>query len=184
MAEPDYIPIEPDGLPARRYERPRERKFLYWGLGFVCGAASMALTVVAYDRLAGRPPGGTAATATATTSGTSRPAPAAPAGPEDPDFARARKSVEAALTEPGAQFDTLTVANSARGKLVCGYVGEKNGGQARRHPFLYHPGADLSFVLINRKEAFVAATALGAPVINACFPNYQVPRTAAEASRE
>ena len=172
MDEKEFPTYEQDrlGNEVRRYESPRERKFLYWGLGFICGAAAMALVVIAYDRFGG---------------GSFSPrasAPAAVAGPEDKDFPRARKSVAAALDDPAAAvFDAMTVAANGPDKLVCGSVSSKTeGANARRTPFIYHTRADVAFVLFNRKEAFVA----GPQIVNACFPTYTVPRTAVEASRE
>jgi hypothetical protein len=155
----------------RRYETPRERKFLYWGLGFICGALCVALIVVLYDRIGGAPIGPRATNA-----------PRAIAATEDKDFSRARKSVEATLDDPSAAvFEAMTVAANGQDKLICGYVSSKaEGANVRRTPFIYHTRADVSFVLSNRKEAFVA----GPQIVNACFPTYNVPRTALEASRE
>ena len=164
-------PFEQERAAVRRYESPRERKFLYWGLGFICGAVSIALVVVVYDRFGGRPIG----------AGATRAPAAAIAAPEDKDFPRARKSVEAALDDPKlAVFDAMTVAANGQDKLVCGYVSSKTDANARRTPFIYHTRADVSFVLFNRKEAFVA----GPQIVNACFPTYVVPHNALEASRE
>lgn len=149
-------------------------KFLYWSFGFVCGAVTIAVAVVLFNRFGGGPISPIAGQATATT-------PTA-AVAEDRDFSRARTSVGATLEDPAAaQFEALTTVENEQGKLVCGYVTTKTeGASPRRAPFIYHTRADLSFVLINKKEAFVA----GPQIVNACFPNYTVPRTALEASRE
>lgn len=150
-------------------------KFLYWCFGFVCGAVTIAVVVVLFNRFGGGPIGPIAGIASA-------PNPRAAAAVEDRDFPRARTSVGATLETPaGAEFDSLTTVDNEQGKLVCGYVTSKvEGASPRRTPFIYHTRADLSFVLINKKEAFVA----GPQIVNACFPAYTVPRTAIEASRE
>ncbi len=144
-------------------------RLFYWSFGYICGAASVVGIALVFNNLTGAP---------SQSAGTK---PAAVAAPEDEAFPKARKSVAANLTNPAnAQFEQMTTVGNDRGKLVCGVVSENGANTPRRVPFIYHVGADVSFVLINKKEAFVA----GPAIVNACFPTYTVPRTALEASRE
>ncbi|AUC97075.1 hypothetical protein CWS35_24640 [Bradyrhizobium sp. SK17] len=102
--------------------------------------------------------------------------------PENQAFAAAQDSVRERLVDPSsAQFDGLRLVSSEDGKFVCGYVNSKNrmGGYAGRIPFVYGVDSYFSYVISDRKDAFIA----GEKNVKPCFPSIDVPANAAEADR-